>query len=198
MNKGIIVDIGTGDGKFIYNLAKQYPNRLFIGIDPNHKGLVKTSLRATKKKKRGGLENVVYVLASIKELPKELNNVANQVFINFPWGSLLRSIVKVEQKAWENLKMIIKKCSFIDIIFGYDPIIDKPEVDRLGLPTLSNKYIQSTMVPKIEALGFKLRNFKKLNTNDLKTYPTTWSKKIAFGGKERSYYHLQFTLIEKC
>lgn len=197
MNKGIIVDIGTGDGKFVYKLAKQFPNRLFIGIDPNQKGLVKTSLKATKKRTRGGIGNVVYVLASIQELPKELEDIANQVYINFPWGSLLKSIITVEKKAWENIKLIMKKDGVLDIVFGYDPLIDKSEIDRLALPRLSSNHIQNKLVPKIEAFRFKPTSFEKLNTNDLKSYPTTWSKKMAYGGKTRTYYHLQFTLKRK-
>ena len=37
---GVIVDIGCGDGKFTYKLAKENPDRFVIGIDPSHKDYV--------------------------------------------------------------------------------------------------------------------------------------------------------------
>ena len=33
--EGVIIDIGTGDGRFVYQSARQNPNKFYIGIDPN-------------------------------------------------------------------------------------------------------------------------------------------------------------------
>ena len=32
---GVIIDIGTGDGRFVYQSARRNPNKFYIGIDPN-------------------------------------------------------------------------------------------------------------------------------------------------------------------
>ena len=86
--KGIIVDIGTGDGKFVYELAKEHPSRFIIGIDLSKENVRELSAKIYKKPSRGGLKNALFVLASAFDLPSELNNFVNQVFINFPWGRL--------------------------------------------------------------------------------------------------------------
>ena len=32
---GVVVDIGTGDGNFVYQAARENPTKFFIGIDAN-------------------------------------------------------------------------------------------------------------------------------------------------------------------
>ncbi len=99
---GVVVDIGTGDGEFVYAIAKDNPDRFIIGIDPDYKGLEKSSTRIYKKAPKGGLDNALFVLGSIEALPEELNDIANQVFINFPWSGLLKGIVLVEDDTFPN------------------------------------------------------------------------------------------------
>ena len=96
LTRGVIVDIGTGDGRFVYQGAKENPGRFYIGIDPNAKPLEKVSMKATRKPAKGGARNVLFVQASVEDLPNELNNVADEIHIHFPWGSLLRSVATGE------------------------------------------------------------------------------------------------------
>jgi 16S rRNA (adenine(1408)-N(1))-methyltransferase len=188
---GVIIDIGTGDGKFAYELAKEYPDRFVIGIDPNHQALEEVSNKIYKKPIKGGLPNALFVLANIEDLPEKLNGIANQVFINFPWSGLLKGLILVEEKTWLNLKRICQPGAYLDLVFGYDKNAEKNKVESLNLPTLSEEYLQNTLVPKVESLGFKLVELEELTEEDLKNYPSTWAKKLAFG-KDRKYFHLQF------
>lgn len=187
---GIIVDIGTGGGEFIKNLAQEYPDRLFIGIDPSMKPLQKISRHVSKEPHKGGLPNVFFVMANVEDLPPELNDSANQVFINFPWGSLLHSVVTVDEVAWFSIKRICKIGAYIDLLFGYDPLIDRAEIERLGLPVLSQSYIDSTMARKLENLGFVIMENKSIKSGELKSYPSGWAKKLAYG-RDRVYYYLR-------
>src|SRR3989344_1793989 len=175
---GIIVDIGTGDGSFTYEIAKSNPDRFVIGIDPNHNDLVETSRKIYKKPQKGGLPNALFVLASIEDLPDELNGLADQIFINFPWAGLLTGIVEVEDKTWNSIKRISKLGTIVDIILSYG------EGDKLSLPELDIE----TMRGKLLEIGFELAESKKLGPEDLKNYPSTWAKKLSFG-KDRDYYY---------
>ncbi|HLC70225.1 MAG TPA: class I SAM-dependent methyltransferase [Patescibacteria group bacterium] len=188
---GVIIDIGTGDGKFAYELAKEHPDRFVIGIDPNHQALEEVSNKIYKKPVKGGLPNALFVLANIEDLPEELSGIANQIFINFPWSGLLKGLILVEEKTWLNLKRICQPGAYIDLVFGYDENAEKNKVESLNLPTLSEEYLQNTLVSKVDTLGFKLVELNRLTEEDLKNYPSTWAKKLAFG-KDRKYFHLQF------
>ncbi len=191
MKKGVIVDIGTGDGRFVYELAKNHPDRFIIGIDSSKENLRKYSSKILKKPSRGGLKNILYIWASVSGLPRDLKGAANQVFINFPWGELLRSIVCVDENIWRNIRMICRKGAFIDILFGYDKSIDKKEIDRLDLPLA---YIKSDILSKLEDLNFEVEDLKELNSEILNKYPTSWAKKLSLR-KQRNYYYLR---LKKC
>jgi len=191
---GIIVDIGTGDGAFVYKLAKAYPDRLFIGIDPNQTNLVKTSSKIYKKPARGGLKNAFYVLASVEALPDELNGIANQVFINFPWGSLLAGIALCKKSIWKNIQKICKKGAFVDLIIGYDKKRDLSEIKRLTLPDFDEAYIRDVMIPKLEPLGFKHIHTTPLSKERLMHIPTKWSQKHAFG-KDRIFFSIRLEAV---
>lgn len=192
---GVIVDIGTGDGKFTYQVAKEHPDKFVIGIDHAQQPLEGTSAKIYKKEHKGGLENALFVLANIEDLPQELTGVANQVFIHFPWSGLLCGVILVEEKTWSNIKRICQPGAYIDLIFGYDSAYEQKAVDHFSLPELTLEYIQKMMVPKLELNGFEVLLCKQLELDELKNYPSTWSKKLSFG-RERVYYYLQLKLKE--
>lgn len=187
---GIIVDIGTGDGKFVYELAKEYPDRLIIGIDPSHGSLEQISAKIYRKPQKGGLKNALFVISGVEDLPEELNSVANQVFINFPWSSLLKGIVLVEDKTFEAIKRICQKGASIDIVFGYDKEAEGNKTEELSLPELTDDYIENEMRRKLENKGFSLEQARLLSDEDIKNYPSSWAKRLSFG-KERYFYYLR-------
>ncbi len=87
---GIVLDIGTGDGRFVSVCARQNLNKFYIGIDANPRPLEKISEKIHRKPTKGGLSNVLFIQAAVEDLPSELDGVADEVHIHFPWGSLLR------------------------------------------------------------------------------------------------------------
>ena len=99
----IEIDIGTGDGKFIYESARNNPDTFFIGIDSDRNNLVKYSHKIYRKPEKGGLSNVLYVISNVENLPCELHAIADTVWIILPWGSLLQGIVLGKKKVLGNI-----------------------------------------------------------------------------------------------
>ncbi len=187
---GIVVDIGTGDGDFVYQMAKQHPDRLFIGLDPNHKAMIKPSAKALAKSAKGGLENVLFALASIEDLPVELNGQANQVFINFPWAGLLSGIVTADPVVWSNIHRICQPGAFVDILFGYQDSYESAEIQHRNLPKLDDAYLYQQLAPKLSKIGFNLVEQKPISGHDLKHYPTSWAKRLGHG-RQRTFQYLR-------
>ena len=181
---GIIVDIGTGDGKFVHKLAKENPDRFIIGIDPSHKPLEKISLQLDKKSEKGGVKNAFFVLANVEDLPHELDGLVNQVFINFPWGSLLKAVVLVDEKIWQNIKRICQPGGIIDLVVSYHPKdSDLPEIDL--------DYLKNIMLPALEKFGFKIKEIREVIPDEIKSFPSSWAKKLIYGEPDRKYYYLR-------
>ena len=132
--EGVVIDIGTGDGRFVSAAARANPNKFYIGIDANAKPLEKISMKATRKPAKGGLPNVLFVQAAIENLPEELNAAADEIHIHFPWGSLLRAVARGDENVLESLRRICAPACLLEIVIGIDRERDKSEVERLELP----------------------------------------------------------------
>ena len=100
------MDLGTGDGRFVYRAAEKNPNKFYIGIDANAKALEKISMKATRKPNKGGLPNILFLQAAVENLPEQLNGVAEELHIHFPWGSLLRAVAVGETAILSGLRRI--------------------------------------------------------------------------------------------
>jgi 16S rRNA (adenine(1408)-N(1))-methyltransferase len=186
--KDIIVDIGTGDGKFVYNLAKQNSQSLFIGIDSSAEGMFDYSIKSSSKPAKGGLKNVLYVVANAEELPNEMSGLADKIYVNLPWGSLRDGIIKGEGIILENLKEIAKKGSYIELCIAYSELYEKKEIEIRQLPQLSYEYINTVLREKYKASNLDICSIELLYNDKLKKVNTKWAKKLAFGRQRTIYY----------
>ncbi len=177
----VVIDIGTGDGRFVYKMAKKNSGVLFIGVDPSEKQLEVYSKEANKNR----LENVLFVVGSVEMLPEELFNTANKIFINLPWGSLLEKIAKPTAEIAKSIKNLLKANGTIDIIFGYLDEAEPSETLRLSLPPITKEYIKQEIAPI-----FHMKcQVSELTKEELKDLETTWAKKLSFG-KDRPIFKL--------
>ena len=94
-----MIDLGTGDGRAVLARARQDPAALVIGIDASAAGMAESSLRAARGPRKGGLENALFVVAAAEQPPPELRGLAAELTILFPWGSLLRGALALDEAA---------------------------------------------------------------------------------------------------
>jgi tRNA (guanine-N7-)-methyltransferase len=84
LNKAPIkIEIGTGKGDFIINLAKQNPNINFIGIEKYDSVLV----RVTQKLEKEAIPNLRLILMDALNIDKVFNQEIDTIYLNFsdPW-----------------------------------------------------------------------------------------------------------------
>jgi 16S rRNA (adenine(1408)-N(1))-methyltransferase len=192
--EGVIVDIGTGDGRFVYNSARANPSKFYIGIDANTKPLEKISMKATRKIAKGGLPNVLFIQAAVENLPEELNEVADEIHIHFPWGSLLRAVIAGDESVLQSLRRICASDCFVEIVIGIDEERDRSEIERLELPRLSPNYLEDLLIPKYEAAGFEILEKGTLSSSDWSKLETSWARKLQSGANRQvTYLILQAT-----
>ena len=89
----ILIDLGTGDGRFVLDQARKFSHKLCIGVDAVADAMRYASHKTTVKPERGGVSNALFIWAGVEELPPELHGMASEITINFPWGSLLHALV---------------------------------------------------------------------------------------------------------
>ena len=88
-----MVDLGTGDGRSVLHVARLQPDSLVIGVDADAASMREASRRAARPPGKGGFPNAMFIVSSVSSMPTELDAVADEVRISFPWGSLLRGVL---------------------------------------------------------------------------------------------------------
>jgi len=183
----VAVDVGTGDGRYVFKNALNNPGTFYIGIEPSRKQIEIYS----KKTIRAKTPNVLFILSSLEGIQDELDNIATEITINLPWGTLLQVIAKPEQTQIQTLAKILKSDGILEIIFGYTQETEPSEVTRLGLGTLDLTFIRNNVVPVFETEGLSLSEARLVQKDELKNFESTWSKKLSFG-KDRPVFYLRF------
>ena len=187
--EGVIIDIGTGDGRFVYQSARQNPNKLYIGIDPNARPLEKISEKIHRKPAKGGAPNVLFIQAAVEDLPSELDGIANEVHVHFPWGSLLRAMAKGDVAVLQNLRRICLPGGLLEVVIGLDPVRDQTEIDRLGLTPLSIEFIDKQLAPNYSTAGFEMIERGVIAASEWPEFNTSWAKRLQ-GNEGRAITYL--------
>lgn len=170
------IDIGTGDGRFVQHVAQTRPDCLVIGIDACRENLQEVSRRAP--------ENTLFVIANALALPPELDGLATQITINFAWGSLLQGLVDHDSALLAGLVAIARPNAKIEVRLNGGALAEVGWSLEEGAEQVRRVLVAS---------GFKMRPPVALTAGELRVYPTTWAKRLAFGRDPRAMY-LQGTL----
>src|SRR5688572_4300861 len=184
---GIVIDLGTGDGTFVYQSAKENPDRFYIGIDANPRPLEKISEKIHRRPAKGGLPNVMFVQAAAEDLPPELEGVADEVHIHFPWGSLLHAVVSAERAFLRAVHAICAPDALLEVIAGLDPERDQAEIERLGLPSLSTSFIDTVLAPRYADGGFEIIERGVLSEPEWTKLKSSWAKRLRGGTRTVLY-----------
>lgn len=183
------IDLGTGDGLFVYHAARRNPDLLCIGIDANADPLRKISEKIYRKPQRGGALNALYLLASAENLPDELNETADEVTVIFPWGSLLQALIRADERMLGGIRRICKPGARVKIVFGLDPSRDRSEVDRLALPLLTTDFLKLELPQRYAASGFQINSVAALAEEDLQALGTSWARRLR-NNRTRAVYEM--------
>jgi 16S rRNA (adenine(1408)-N(1))-methyltransferase len=174
----VIVDIGTGDGRFVYQCAQKHPDRFYIGIDAQAKALEKISEKIHRKPAKGGLPNVLFVQAAVENLPSELDGVADEVHVHFPWGSLLRAVATGDEMVLGGLRSICALGAWLEIVIGLDPERDRAEIERLQLQPLTTEFLKDILVPRYRAMGFEVVECGVIPASEWPELRTSWAQRL--------------------
>lgn len=189
-----MIDIGTGDGRFVSAAARANPNKFYIGVDANASALEKLSMKATRRPAKGGLPNAMFVQAAVEDLPGEFDGVADEIHIHFPWGSLLRAVTVGDNIVLTSLSQIAAPGCLLEIAIGIDPVRDYAELERLGIPEITQNYFEGILIAKYAAAGFAAKECKELGLIEWARFETSWARKLS-GNESRKVFYLVFEAI---
>jgi 16S rRNA (adenine(1408)-N(1))-methyltransferase len=162
--RAIHLDLGTGDGRFVSHVAQGDPGSFVIGVDACREQLRDASRRAPR--------NVLFVIANALDLPRELHGLATHMTINFPWGSLLRGLTDGDPRLMDGLRAVSHPSATIELRLNGGALA---EVGR----SLEDGALAATQ--SLTHAGFRVARPVLLDSAALRSIPTTWAKRLAFG-----------------
>ncbi len=172
----VVFDLGAGDGRWIYRLARTHPTWLCVALDANATGLGETSHRARRKAARGGAPNAWFLRAALEALPQGLEGLADELHVHLPWGSLLRAVLAAEPAALRRMVFLCRPgailCVRINVTILKDPELRR----RLGLPAAGNQTLEMRLRAGYEAAGIRLT----VGDSELDEH-TSWARRLGGG-----------------
>jgi 16S rRNA (adenine(1408)-N(1))-methyltransferase len=160
----VLIDVGTGDGRYVLYVARTCPTWFAVGVDACRENLRKASRKAPA--------NALYVIANALALPGELSGTASKVTINFPWGSLLTGLLDGDPMLLEGLLAIARPRAALEIRRNAGALAEAGH-------TLGSGGAQVRQA--LREGGFDVGDLLQLDTRELRRCHTTWAKRLAYG-----------------
>ena len=167
----VLIDVGTGDGRYVLHVARTSPNWFALGVDACRENLRKAS--------RNAPPNAMYVIANALALPRELGGMASRVTINFPWGTLLRGLLDGEPMLLEGLLAIARPGAALEIRLNAGALRDAGYTLESGGARVGRALREG---------GFDVGDLVGLDARELRRCQTTWAKRLAYGRDPRAVF----------
>ncbi len=153
----VLIDIGTGDGRFILDAAREEPDCLCIGVDAAAENMLKNSRTAAARPKKGGLPNALYIRGAAENLPGPFLGMADIVSINYPWGSLMRITSEPGIEHLKKIRAICKSGAELTVLLNYYVFEDSDYMQRLGFGDIEKPADNPEFTNAYKQAGFEVK-----------------------------------------
>jgi len=165
----VVLDLGTGDGRYVHSLADRNPSWFVIGVDSCRENL--------KEHSRAKLPNMLFVIANAQYLPHELNGLASHITINFPWGSLLESLLVGDPSLMRGLESISSSIMSMDVHLNGGALNEAGWSLKAGAEQIYNNLTRT---------GWHVNDPVLMSVDSLRSFPSTWARRLACGRDPRA------------
>jgi 16S rRNA (adenine(1408)-N(1))-methyltransferase len=183
--QAIHLDIGTGDGAFVYKSAQAQPEAFFIGIDPCIDQLLPYAGKIYRKPAKGGLSNAIYLRESLETLPEALNGQISTIHLNYPWAALLKYFIEADPLLIATLRRVARPGACCDVLLNFGLFEDKILVERLNLPQVTMAYLTDELARRYSAAGLTVSLMEKIEDGGV-PYKTSWGQHLTKNSKRSS------------
>jgi 16S rRNA (adenine(1408)-N(1))-methyltransferase len=175
------VDVGTGDGRFAYHLASADPDRLVIGMDALAEPMGERATTAARKPVKGGRPNLLFVHAAIEAVPAELAGVADEVYVQLPWGALLEGIVLARADVLGGIARLCRAGARVVVTLNGEIWLDSTPARYEQLPLPTPEYVAERIAPGFAGVGIELAGARYSTAAEAKQLSTTWARRLGHG-----------------
>ena len=150
--------------------------------------MVDASRRAVAKPSRGGLDNVLFLQSSLEFLPPTFEAIADEITVNYPWGSLLRAVAIPEMGLLSRLAAIARYGCQVEILINVHPFEDPSYAARIRLSGALLTTNRNAFDAAYAKAGLTVTQIDDVSTNPR---ATSWGKRLEQGS--RRILHIRAT-----
>lgn len=164
----VLIDLGAGDGRFVRHMAQSRHDMIAVGIDACRDPLYAAARRAPS--------NAVFLVANVLALAGALDGAATLITLNFPWGSLMEGLLAGDEVA-ECLSRTARPGARLEMKLNADAFAE----EGVDLETGADQICRM-----LRRAGFSASRPVCWNAAELRRFPSTWAKRLAFGRDPRA------------
>lgn len=143
--------------------------------------MAEASRRAARNARRGGLPNALFVAAAAEALPGELSGIVTSLTVQFPWGSLLRGLLRAEAQLLRGIVRVCRPGAGVTLLLSVterDHVSGFDVFDAGGVERLATAYA---------AHGLLLREGRPATAAELAASHSSWAKRLDAGGRRPAW-----------
>lgn len=180
----MVLDLGTGDGRAVLARAAAAPSDLVIGLDAAAASMSQASRRAD----RARVPNVLFLAAGVEAIPgSPVDGAADLVTVIFPWGSLLRGILGLDEVALEGVAAALTpggRLAVLTSVVPSDRVAGMPALTAAAEPAIREAWA---------AAGLSLDDFRPATDAEIRDSGSSWARRLRSNGTDRPVWHLTGT-----
>jgi 16S rRNA (adenine(1408)-N(1))-methyltransferase len=169
--------------------ARRDEDALLIGIDASAAAMAESSRRAARAGHKGGLPNALFVVAAAERPPDELRAIAAEVTILFPWGSLLRGALALDDaaEAVGGIASLVAPGGTVRALVSID------RRDRLTIPALDTTD-GTDVAARWACHGLTLTAFEPATPGVVGASGSSWARRLG-AGRDRRVWRLELRRV---
>jgi 16S rRNA (adenine(1408)-N(1))-methyltransferase len=181
----VVVDLGTGDGLFAYRRAAQDPMTLYVGCDPVADNMVEVSQRSRRNASRGGVDNLLLVVASVEQPPDELCGAAAMVYCVLPWGRLMAGLVTGDHEVLRGVRAFAQVGAPVLVYLNVGVWDRDTPLHVKDLPAVTTQHTQQVLMPAYAHAGICLECHRDASADEIAELRSTWARRLTHAGRGR-------------
>jgi 16S rRNA (adenine(1408)-N(1))-methyltransferase len=144
--------------------------------------MAEASRRAAAKPSRGGAPNAMFLCVAAEALPGLLAGAADEITVNYPWGSLLRALAAPDCTVLARLAALGKPGARFSALINVQPLRDPAQAERLGLAGAALLCDSGRLAAEYERAG--LERLRVRDVTGEAVPETSWAKHLAVSKRE--------------
>ena len=147
--------------------------------------MAEASRRAARPAARGGLPNALFVVAAAERPAPELIGAADEVTINFPWGSLLRGVLALDETVASGIVSLLRPGASLTAF------VSITARDGLAVPTLDDAGEADALAARWASNGLGLEEVCPAVAVEIAASGSSWAKRLGAGTAGRPAWKIR-------